>query len=78
MEGIALDVDAFHLGIADLDTLLVGRGVERARDFQAGFGGGRGDQLDDGQSVGQRSAAPGLRDVAEQAVPLFHFEVPGG
>ena len=68
MERIALYVEGAHLGIADLDAFLVGRGVERALDFQAGFGRGCGDQLDDGQSVRQRSAAPSLRDVAEHAV----------
>jgi hypothetical protein len=35
MECIALDVEGLHLGIADLDALLVGRGIERALDFQA-------------------------------------------
>jgi hypothetical protein len=38
MECIALDVERLHLGIADFDALFVGRGVERALNFQAGFG----------------------------------------
>ena len=68
MERIALDVERLHLGIADFDALLVGRGIERALDFQAGLGCRRGDQLDDGETIRQRAATPGLRDVAEQAV----------
>jgi hypothetical protein len=35
MECVALDVERLHLGIADFDALFVGRGVERALDFQA-------------------------------------------
>ena len=50
------------------DALLVGRGIERALDFQAGFGRGRGDQLDHGHAIDEWSPAPGLGDVAEQAV----------
>ena len=34
MEGIALDVEVFHLGLADIDALFAGRGVERALDFE--------------------------------------------
>jgi hypothetical protein len=38
MEFIAFDVERLHLGIADFDALLVGRDIERAFDFQTGFG----------------------------------------
>src|SRR5271170_4524944 len=68
MERVAVDVEGLHLGIANLDALLVGARVERTLDLQASLGRGRRDQLDDGQSVRQRSAAPALRDMAEQAV----------
>ena len=68
MECIALDVEGLHLSIADFDALFVGRGIERALDFQAGFGGGRSDQFDDRHAIDEWSPAPGLRDVAEQAV----------
>jgi hypothetical protein len=68
MECVALDVEGLHLGVADFDALLVGRGIERAFDFQTGFGRRRGNQLDHGHAVDERSPAPGLRDVAEQAV----------
>jgi hypothetical protein len=68
MERVAGDVEGLHLGIADLDALFVGARVERAFDFQSGFGRSGADQLDDGDAVGQRPAAPVLRDVAEQAV----------
>ena len=46
MELIACDVDAFHLGLADLDALLVAARIECALDFQAGLGRRRADQLD--------------------------------
>src|SRR5580704_12161583 len=68
MERIALDVERLHLGIADFDTFLVGRGVERALDFQAGFGRRRSYQLDYRHAIDEWSPAPSLRDVAEQAV----------
>ena len=68
MELIAGDVEAFHLGFADLDTLLVGAGVECALDRETGFGRGRADQFDDGKAIRERPAAPVLRDVAEQPV----------
>jgi hypothetical protein len=68
MEFIALDVERFHLGIADFDALFVGRGIERALDFQAGFGRCRSNQFDHGHAIDERSSAPRLRDVAEQAV----------
>jgi hypothetical protein len=68
MERVALDVEGLHLGIADFDALLVGRGVERALDFQAGFCRRRSNQLDYRHAIDEWSPAPGLRDVAEQAV----------
>jgi hypothetical protein len=46
MEFIALDVEGLHLGIADFDALCVGRGIERALNFEAGFGRRRSNQLD--------------------------------
>jgi hypothetical protein len=68
MERVALDVERLHLGIADFDALLVGCGIERALDFQAGFGRRRSNQLDHGQTIDEWSPAPGLGNVAEQAV----------
>ena len=68
MELIAFDVERLHLGIADLDTLFVGRGVERALNFQAGFGRRRSNQFDHGHAIDEWSSAPSLRDVAEHAV----------
>src|SRR5258706_13399762 len=68
MEFIAPDVEHFHLGIADFDALFVGRGVERALNFQAGFGRRRSNQLDYRHAIDEWSSAPSLRDVAEQAV----------
>src|SRR5262245_8617230 len=68
MERVALDVERLHLGIADLDALLVGPRVECALNFQAAFGGRSRDPLDHSYPAFGRSAAPCLRDVAEQAV----------
>jgi hypothetical protein len=68
MELITLDVEAFHLGVGDFDAFVVGSRVECAFYFETGFGRGCGDQFDDGQPIGERPAAPVLRDVAEQAV----------
>src|ERR1017187_1126437 len=68
MEVIAGDVQRVHLGVADLDALLVCAGIERAFDLQSGFRGRRADQLDDGEVIGEWPAAPVLSDVAEHAV----------
>ena len=51
MELIAGDVEALHLGVADLDALLVGARVERAFDLQAGLGRRCADQLDHGKAI---------------------------
>src|SRR5271165_6300607 len=68
MELIAGDVEALHRGIADFDALLIAARVERAFDLEPGVGGGCADQLDHGKTIRERSAAPVLRDVAEEAV----------
>ena len=68
MERVTLNVERLHLGVADLDALFVSARVQRALDFQAGLGCRRRDQLDDSHAIRERPAAPGLRDVAEQAV----------
>src|SRR5258708_38764102 len=68
MERIAGDVDAFHLGFADLDAFLVASCIERALDFQTGLGRRGTDQLDDGKAICERPATPVLRDVTEQPV----------
>ena len=79
MELIAGDVEALHCGIADFDALLIAARVERAFDLEPSVGGGCADQLDQGKTIRERSAAPVLGDVAEQAVSiLFHFNVLGG
>src|SRR5271167_3565554 len=68
MERVTLNVERLHLGVADLDALFVSARVQRVLDFQAGLGCRRRDQLDDSHAIRERPAAPGLRDVAEQAV----------
>src|SRR5580693_10792244 len=68
MERVAADIEGIHLGIADLDALLVGALVENAFDFQSRLGRGCRNQFDDGGAALQWPAAPVLRDVAEQTV----------
>ena len=68
MERIADDVEAFHLGLADLDPHFIGARVERTFDLQPSLGRCRPDQFDDGEAIGQRPAAPVLGDVTEQPV----------
>jgi hypothetical protein len=38
VEGVACDIERLHLGIADLDAFLVMARIERALNFEAGFG----------------------------------------
>ena len=68
MEGIALDVDGGHFGIADLDAFRVNVLVDVAGDGEAGVGRGGADQLDDDLVADERFAAPVLRDVGKEAV----------
>jgi hypothetical protein len=57
-----------------LMRLFVGPRVERALDLQSSFCRRGTDQFDDGKTIRKRTAAPVLRDVAEQAVlVLFHL-----
>ena len=68
MEGVATNVDAVHLGLADFDTFLVGPGIECAFDLEPGLRRGGGDQLNHGGTIGKRSASPVLRDVTKHPV----------
>jgi hypothetical protein len=65
MEIIAFDVEQFHLGAADFDTLFAGPRVERT---QSGLCRRGANELDDGETIRQRAATPVLCDVAEHAV----------
>ena len=69
MECIAADGEALHVGVADLDAFLVDPGVECGLDLEAGLGRCRGNQLNDGSTIGERPTTPVLRDAAEQ--PMF-------
>ncbi len=68
MEGIVLDVDAGHFGIAYLEAFWVAVLVDFAGDDEAGVGRGGADQLDDDLMADERFATPVLRDVGEQTV----------
>ena len=78
MEFVALDVEAFHLGIGDDDSPGVFVGVEFADHLQPGLGGRRADQIDDDPIADERFGAPVLGDEREQAmldlVPLCAAE----
>jgi len=79
MERVASDVEALHLGLADFDAFLVGPGIERAFDFEAGLRCGCSDQLDHSGAISEGSTSPVLRDVTEHPVlDLVPFDVPGG
>jgi hypothetical protein len=59
-----LDVEAGHSVVGYEDAFGVPVDAEFAVDFQAGFGGCRGDQIDDGAIVDQGLGAPVLlRDM---------------
>ena len=68
MEGVASDVEAFHLGLADLDAFLVGPCIERTFDLETGLRCGCGDQIDHGGAICERPASPVLRDVTKHPV----------
>ena len=68
MERVAADIEGIHLGVADLDALLVGALVKNAFDLQSCFGRGCRNQFDDGGAALQWPAAPVLGDVTEQPV----------
>ena len=55
-------------GVADLDAFLIPLGVAFSSVGESGFGGGRGDQFDDGAVGGEWPAAPVHCDVREHAV----------
>ena len=61
MEGIALDVEGSHFGVADRNALGIAAAVEVASDGEAGVGGGGADQLDDDLMADEGLAAPVLR-----------------
>ena len=68
---MACNVERLHLGIADLDALLVIARIERAFDLEACFGCRCRDGLDHGKTTCERSGAPSLGNVTEQAMLDF-------
>jgi hypothetical protein len=48
VERVAVEADGFDVGVWDLDLVGVGAVVEPGIDLQAGAGGGRGDQVEQG------------------------------
>src|SRR5271166_6067888 len=55
-------------GAPSRHALLIAARVERAFDLEPGVGGGCADQLDHGKTIRERSAAPVLRNVAEETM----------
>src|SRR5271166_1199624 len=68
MEFVALEIEHRHLLIGYLDPLWIGVGVEFAADRQSGLGRGVGDELDHGETAGERVGTPVLGNVAEHAM----------
>jgi len=63
---MAGDVEAFHLGFAELDAVLIASRVECAFDFQTGGSVGCTDQFDHGEAIEEQATTPVLGDVAER------------
>src|SRR5258708_30357434 len=66
MECVALDIEGFHLRVADLDTLRVVPCIKLASHRQTSLGRGGRNQFDHRFTADQGSSSPGLGNVAEQ------------
>src|SRR3954469_8696226 len=66
VELVALDVEACHLLVADLDPLRIAPRVQHAVHYQPACRCGRRNQIHDGRMADERTASPSLGDVAEQ------------
>src|SRR3954463_8692509 len=68
VELVALDIEARHLLVANLDPLRIAPRVQHAVHGQPARRRGRGNQIHDGRMADERTASPSLGDVAEQAM----------
>src|SRR3954452_11034706 len=68
VELVALDIEARHLLVANLDPLRIAPRVQHAVHCQPARRRGRGNQIHDGRMADERTASPILGDVAEQAM----------
>src|SRR3954469_11608312 len=68
VELVALDVEARHLLVANLDLLRIAPRVQHAVHGQPARRRGRGNQIHDGRMADERTASPILGDAAEQAM----------
>src|SRR4051812_2647213 len=68
VELVALDIEARHLLVANLDLLRIAPRVQHAVHCQPARRRGRGNQIHDGRMADERTASPILGDVAEQAM----------
>ena len=79
MECVALDIEGFHLRLADLDSLWVIACIKLASHRQASLGRGGGNEFDHRFAADRRSSSPGLGNVAEQPMlDLVPLRGPGG
>ena len=78
MERVAVDVEGLHLGITDLDALLVGPRVERTLDLQASLGVAAISSTTANLSINGRPRQVCVMWQNKRCSILFHFEVPGG
>ena len=71
--------DGGEFGVADLDAFGVFGRFVVGLDGEPGFGGGGGDELDDGAYGGEGPASQlRVMKLNMRCSILFHFEVPGG
>src|SRR6516225_3056648 len=63
---MALQAEAGHLLVRDLDTLWIFAGIDLGTDPQSGLGRGGGDEIDNHLVTHERFAAPVLTDEREQ------------
>src|SRR3954452_17712798 len=68
VELVALDIEARHLLVANLDPLRIAPRVQHAVHCQPARRRSRGNQIHDGRMADERAASPSLGDVAEQAM----------
>src|SRR6516225_9306369 len=68
---MALQAEAGHLLVRDLDTLWIFAGIDLGTDPQSGLGRGGGDEIDNHLVTHERFAAPVWTDEREQ--PLLNL-----
>jgi hypothetical protein len=68
MEFVVLNIDAFEFLVGDLDSFLIGFGVEFGVNLEASRSGCGRDEVDDCLETAQGLSAPVLADVRKEAM----------